>query len=73
MLAPGRIPKPTLNRIYTDLMEILKQPDTHARIEAAGYLVNGITPDAFAKLIDRDMKKWGTVIREAGIKATDTE
>ena len=73
MLAPGRIPKPILNRIYTDLMEVLKQPDTHARIENAGYLVNGITPDAFAKLIDRDMKKWGTVIREAGIKATETE
>jgi tripartite-type tricarboxylate transporter receptor subunit TctC len=73
MLAPGRIPKATLNRIYTDLMDVMKQPETHSRIEAAGYLVNGITPDAFAKLIDRDMKKWGAVIRGAGIKPADTE
>jgi tripartite-type tricarboxylate transporter receptor subunit TctC len=72
MLAPGKTPKPTVNRIYTDLIEILKQPETHARIEAAGFLVNGLTPDAFGRLIERDMKKWGAVIREAGIKATDT-
>ena len=68
MLAPGATPKPVVNRIYADLAEILKTPDVAARIEAAGFLVSGIPPAEFAKLIDRELKKWGTVIREAGIK-----
>ena len=73
MLAPGRTPKAVINRIYTDLLDIMKTPDVAAKIEAAGFLVNGLTPDAFAKVIDRDMKKWSVVVKEAGIRAGEGE
>lgn len=73
MLAPGKTPKAVVNRIYADLADILKTPDVTARVEAAGFRINGLTPEAFAKVIDRDLKKWSVVIREAGISASDSE
>ena len=73
MLAPGKTPKAIINRIYADLVDILKTSDVTARIEAAGFLVNGLAPEAFARVIDRDMKKWSVVIKEAGIRASDSD
>ena len=69
MLAPGKTPKIVIDRIYGDVLSILKTPDTASRIETAGFLVSGITPVEFSSYIDREIKKWGTVIREAGIRA----
>jgi len=69
MLAPARTPKPIVNRIYSDVAEILRMPDVAARIEAAGFEVSGITPAEFAQYIDRELRKWSAVIREAGIRA----
>ena len=69
MLAPARTPKPIVNRIYSDVAEILKMPDVAARIEAAGFEVSGITPAEFAQYIERELRKWSAVIREAGIRA----
>jgi predicted ribosomally synthesized peptide with SipW-like signal peptide len=73
MLAPGKTPKPVISRIYRDVVEIIKTPDVAARIEAAGFLVNGLAPEAFAKIIDRDLRKWGAVIKEAGIRASESD
>lgn len=69
MLAPGKTPKPVVNKIYNDLAEILKMPDVSARIQAVGFEVSGMTPDEMARYVDRELKKWGAVIKEAGIRA----
>jgi tripartite-type tricarboxylate transporter receptor subunit TctC len=69
MLAPGKTPKPVVNKIYNDLAEILKMPDVSTRIQAVGFQVSGMTPDEMARYVDRELKKWGTVIKEAGIRA----
>jgi tripartite-type tricarboxylate transporter receptor subunit TctC len=69
MLAPGKTPKSIVNTIYSDVADILKMPDVAARIQAAGFEVSGMTPAEFAQYIDRELRKWGAVIREAGIKA----
>ena len=69
MLAPGATPKPVMNRIYRDVLDIIRTPEMAARIEAAGFLVSGIPPAEFARYIDRELRKWGAVISEAGIRA----
>ena len=69
MLAPGKTPKPVVNKIYNDLAEILKMPDVSTRIQAVGFQVSGMAPDEMARYVDRELKKWGTVIKEAGIRA----
>lgn len=73
MLAPGKTPKAVIKRIYADLVEVMKTPEITARIEAAGFLVNGLAPEAFARIIDRDLRKWSIVIKDAGIKAGESE
>jgi tripartite-type tricarboxylate transporter receptor subunit TctC len=69
ILAPGQTPKHVVDRVYRDIANTLKMPDVAAQIEAAGFEVGGIPPAEFARYIDRELQKWGTVIKEAGIKA----
>lgn len=69
LMAPAKTPKPVIDRIYQDTAAVLKQPDLVARIEAVGLEPAGISPQAFSAYIRAELKKWGTLIREAGIKA----
>jgi tripartite-type tricarboxylate transporter receptor subunit TctC len=69
MLAPGRTPKPVVDVLYKGMLTALRHPETKAQIEATGCDVDGMPPEKFAKYIDAELKKWGAVIREAGIKA----
>jgi tripartite-type tricarboxylate transporter receptor subunit TctC len=68
MLAPGKTPKAVLDRIYRDIVDIIKTPEVAAQIQAAGFDVGGMPSAEFARYIDAELKKWGTVIKEAGIK-----
>jgi len=47
----------------------LKTPDVTAQIQAAGFEVNALPPAELERYIAAELKKWGAVIREAGIKA----
>lgn len=69
LMAPAKTPKAVVDRIYRDTAAVLKQPDIVARIEAVGLEPAGISPAEFSDYIRAELKKWGTLIREAGIKA----
>lgn len=68
LMAPARTPKPIIDKIYREIAAVLKQPDIVARIEAVGLEPAGISPQQFSDYIRGELKKWGTLIREAGIK-----
>jgi tripartite-type tricarboxylate transporter receptor subunit TctC len=67
--APAGTPKPVVNRLYTEIAAILKQPDTLSRLEKMGVQPSGITPEAFATFQKSEVEKWGQLIKSAGIKA----
>ena len=69
MLAPGKTPKAIVNRIYDDVVGVLKMPEVASKIQAAGFEVSGIPSAEFSKYIDSELRKWGAVIKEAGIRA----
>ena len=69
MLAPAKTPKGVINKIYRDVADVLKMPEVSERIQAVGFEVSGMPPAEMARYIDREIKKWGTVIKEAGIRA----
>jgi tripartite-type tricarboxylate transporter receptor subunit TctC len=69
VMAPGKTPKPIIDKLYRDIAEVLRMPDIVARIEAVGLEPAGITPQAFSDYIHSELAKWGKLIREAGIKA----
>lgn len=68
MLAPGKTPKPVIDRIYRDVVDVLRMPEVSAQVQSAGFEINPIAPAEFARYIDAELTKWRTVIREAGIK-----
>ena len=67
--APAGTPKAVVNRLYTEIAAILKEPETLSRLEKMGVLPSGITPEAFATFQKSEVEKWGQLIKSAGIKA----
>lgn len=69
MLVPGKTPKAVVERIYRDVAAVIHTPEATAQIQAAGFEIRTPTPSELSRYIASELKKWGTVIKEAGIKA----
>jgi tripartite-type tricarboxylate transporter receptor subunit TctC len=68
--APAGTPAGIINRLNREINAGLTDPSIKARLvdDMGGMLLTG-SPADFGKLIADETEKWGTVIREAGIKA----
>jgi len=68
--APAGTPQPILDRLYTVLAGILKEPATNERILGTGYEtnMNGIKPAEFAAWHKGQLAKWTKVMKDIGIK-----
>ena len=69
VMAPGKTPKPIVDKLYQDIAAVLKMPDVASRIESVGLEPSGISPQQFSDYIRAEMKKSGKLIKEAGISA----
>jgi tripartite-type tricarboxylate transporter receptor subunit TctC len=67
--APAGTPKPIVQRLHTEIVRILKEPDVAAKFESLGVTVVGSTPEQLADAQKADSAKWAKVIKTAGIKA----
>ena len=68
MLAPARTPRDIVNRLYTEVSGVLKQPDIKARLASDGADAVGSAPDEFTRYIQSELTKWAKVARDAGIQ-----
>jgi len=68
LLAPARTPKPVIDRLHGETVQILAGP-VRQRLEAQGFELDGGTPAAFAAYIKSEITKWAKVIKQAGIPA----
>ena len=69
MLAPAGTPKEIVDRVAREITEIVQLPDVQKRFEDPyGTFPAGGTPEHFEKFIADETKKWGDVIRAAGLK-----
>jgi tripartite-type tricarboxylate transporter receptor subunit TctC len=66
--APARTPSDITARLEKELGEITRLPDVQKRLTALGYDLEFVAGDRFRDLISADHKRYGTVIREAGIE-----
>lgn len=67
MWAPARTPKPIIARINRTIVAILKQPEIADRLRGDGYEPVGSTPEAFARVIARDIATWSKVVKAGHI------
>lgn len=66
---PARLPKPIVTRLNAEMNKALAAPDVRAKLEAADFTVIGGTPEQFAALLKDGIKRYGDIIKAAGIPA----
>ena len=67
-VAPANTPKDIINRLNTEIRSALAAPDVTERALTAGAEPHATSPEEFAAYIREETKKWGEVVRAAGIK-----
>ncbi|MBI4189664.1 MAG: tripartite tricarboxylate transporter substrate binding protein [Betaproteobacteria bacterium] len=68
MLVPAKTPTAVINKLNAEILIALKNPDLLRRFEAQGTLSLGSTPQEYGNYLRNEDKRWGAIIREAGIK-----
>ncbi len=69
LYAPAGTPADIVNKINTDVAAILRQPDVKTWVENQGGATGGGSPRDLRDYQLAESKKWGDMIRSAGIKA----
>jgi tripartite-type tricarboxylate transporter receptor subunit TctC len=69
ILAPAGTPRPIILRLNAELVKIMQSPDLQERLAALATDPLTSTPEEFAAYLDREIAKWGDVVRKAGLKA----
>ena len=66
VLAPAGTSAAILTRLQSDIAAALNQPDVKNYVIESGFEPIGNKPEEFAAVIQRDMQKWGKLIRALG-------
>ena len=65
---PGGTPKPVVDRLYSEISKVLKDPGIRDRLLRDGIEPVGSTPEEFAVFTRREREKWGKVIQDAKVR-----
>jgi tripartite-type tricarboxylate transporter receptor subunit TctC len=68
MIGPANMPQSVVQRLSREIVDILKQKDVTDRMYAEGTVPTPSGPDEFTAYIRSELKKWGDVVKLAGIK-----
>jgi tripartite-type tricarboxylate transporter receptor subunit TctC len=68
VVAPAGTPRPIIERLNGILTAAIKRPDIEQRLTALAIQPLTSTPEELAAMIPAEIKKWGQVIRDAGIQ-----
>ena len=66
--APARTPAPIIAKLSEAVQAVVKDPAVRARIEEQGADPIGDTPEQFQQFINREIARWGDVVRRANIQ-----
>jgi tripartite-type tricarboxylate transporter receptor subunit TctC len=68
VIAPAGVPRPVVDKLNAAINRAIASASFKARFASIGDEPAGGTPEEFAATIASDSKKWGDVIKRAGIK-----
>jgi len=68
VLAPANTPRDIIAKLHAATVHALQDPAIKERFISDGGETVGSTPEEFAAVIRADLKKWGKMVKEAGIK-----
>jgi len=64
----GGTPRPIVARLNADFVKAINVPDVRRQLTAMGLEPIGNSSEEFNKTVRSEFKRWGDVIRRAGIK-----
>jgi len=68
LVAPRGTPQPVVDRLSAEVRKILAMPDVREKFVVMGVEAADGTPEQFARFIEAETVKWGTVIKANNIK-----
>jgi tripartite-type tricarboxylate transporter receptor subunit TctC len=68
LLAPAGTPRPIIDKINRDVVASLNTPEARETLLAQGAEPVPTTPQEFDAFLKAEIRKWGKVIKDAGIK-----
>lgn len=68
MIGPANLPKDVVARLNKEIVAILNQKDVIERMLADGTVPTPSSPEQFLAYMRSELKKWGEVVKLAGIK-----
>src|SRR5271166_5927571 len=68
LFLPGRTSQEIVKKMSADAITALSEPVLRGKLEQNGYGVVGSGPEELANLLKSEIDKWGSVIRQAGIR-----
>ena len=67
--APAGTPRPVVNKLNAAIVKALKSPEVSAQLSQQGADLIANSPEEFDAYLKSETKKWGAVIKAAGIRA----
>lgn len=68
VVMPARTPRPIVNRLHSEIVKILKQPDVIERFQAQGLKPVGSTPEQLSALIKEEIVMYAKLIKQIGLE-----
>lgn len=68
LFVPAGTPPAIIQRLNTDVAQVIAQRDVQTRIAGAGFEVEGGSPDAFARYVREEVARWAKIVRATGAK-----
>jgi len=66
MLAPKGTPREIVDKLNADIRKVLADPEARKLMRKAGVEVATSTPEEFQALMERELDRWGKVVKETG-------
>ena len=71
LMAPAGTPRAIVERVNRETLQAMAQPDVRKKLTDLGLDIITGTPAEFTAAIERETPRWASVIKRAGIKATE--
>ena len=65
LMVPAGTPRPVIDKINKDVVQILQMPDTQARLEKTGVTAVSTTPEKFDETIKADTARYAEKLKDA--------
>ena len=67
-VAPAKTPRPIVEKLAREIAAVANSPEVRQTLIGQGNDVVANTPQEFAKVINADAERWGTIGRKLGVK-----